>query len=110
MNKDGMTTVNPSEEKSEIAQPSGFTKFSREDKKRRTRNILIILASVLAIGLFFLFSYWHPFGQYQSGYVSEAQFGEEWPFTVSEARVLCLGSDMVLETRQGIFGITSHAI
>jgi hypothetical protein len=81
------------------------------NKKRRTNTILIIIGVVIAIGLYLLFSYWHPFWRYQSGYVSEPQFGADWPFTVSEARVVCLGAyDMILETRVGVFGLTSNAL
>jgi hypothetical protein len=85
--------------------------MTSDDKKRRNTTILIIIGVVLAIALYFLFAYWHPFWRYQSGYVSEAQFGEDWPFTVPEARVICLGpAEMLLETRAGIFGLTSNAI
>jgi hypothetical protein len=84
--------------------------MTSNDKKRKTMIILKILGVVAAIGAFFLFTYWHPFWRYQPGYVSEAQFGDDWPFTVSEARVRCLGAgEMLLETRAGIFGLTSHA-
>jgi hypothetical protein len=84
--------------------------MTSNDNKRRTTRILMIVGVIAAIGLYFLFSYWHPFWRYQSGYVSEAQFGADWPFTVSEARVVCLGAyDMILETRVGVFGLTSNA-
>jgi hypothetical protein len=66
--------------------------MTSNDKKRKTMIILKILGVVAAIGAYFLFTYWHPFWRYQPGYVSEAQFG-----------------DMLLETRAGIFGLTSHA-
>jgi hypothetical protein len=83
----------------------------RITKKKRTTIILIIIGVVVAIGLFILFSYWHPFWRYQPGYLSEAQFGDDWPFTVSEAKVVCLGTgEMILVTRVGIFGLTGHAI
>lgn len=105
-----MTTINPNEDKREIAQPSWTRTMTSNNKKRRTTTILKIIGVVVAIGLLFLFSYWHPFWRYQSGYVSEAQFGEDWPFTVSEARVVCIGAaDMILKTRVGTFGLTSHA-
>jgi multisubunit Na+/H+ antiporter MnhB subunit len=85
--------------------------MTSNNKKRRTTNILMIIGVVVAIGLYLLFSYWHPFWRYQSGYVSEAQFGADWPFTVSEARVVCLGAyNMILETRVGVFGLTSNAL
>jgi|WetSurMetagenome_2_1015567.scaffolds.fasta_scaffold365462_2 hypothetical protein len=85
--------------------------MTSNNNRRGTKTILIIIGVVVAIGLWFLSSYWHPFWRYQPGYVSEAQFGENWPFTVSEARVVCLGAgDMILETRAGAFGITSNAI
>jgi hypothetical protein len=84
---------------------------SRSLRKPTLPAVFIITGVVVAIALFFLFSSWHPFWRYQSGYVSEAQFGVDWPFTVSEARVICLGdADMILETRAGVFGLTSNAI
>jgi hypothetical protein len=79
--------------------------------KTRINHILIMVGVVLVIGLAILFSWWHPFWRYQAGYVSEAQFGEDWPFTVSEAKVVCLGSgEMILMTRAGAFGLTGHAV
>ncbi len=79
----------------------------------RTRKniILITIGGLLIIGLFVLFSFWHPFWRFQAGYVSEAQFGIDWPFTVSEAKVVCIGNaSMLLETSAGIFGMTSNTI
>lgn len=106
-----MTTFSPNGEKRKIAQPSGTIRIIPDDKYGRIRTILIIIGVVVVIALYFLFSYWHPFWRYQSGYISEAQFGDDWPFTVSEARVICLGAaEMILETRVGIFGMTSNAI
>jgi multisubunit Na+/H+ antiporter MnhB subunit len=106
-----MTTFNPNEEKREILQPLTTTTMTSINKKRRTKNILMIIGVVVAIGLYILFSYWHPFWRYQSGYVSEVQFGADWPFTVSEARLVCLGAyDMILETRVGVFGLTGNAL
>ena len=50
-------------------------------------------------------------GMRETAHLSEAQFREDWPFTVSEAKVVCLGSgEKILMTRAGIFGLTSHAI
>jgi hypothetical protein len=94
------------------AQPSWAETVRANDKKRRTTIILIIAGVAAAIGLYILFIYWHPFWRYQPGYVSEAQFGEaDWPFTVPEARLLCPGgSQILLQTRVGIFGLTSGAI
>ena len=78
---------------------------------RITSTLLIIIGVVLIIGIFILFSIWHPFWRYQPGYVSAAQFGADWPFTVSEARVVCIGNaSMLLETRAGIFGMSSNTI
>jgi hypothetical protein len=109
--EESITTFNPNEEKREIPQPSTTTTMTSINKKRRTKNILMIIGVIVAIGLYFLFSYWHPFWRYQRGYISEAQFGDDWPFTVSEAKVVCLGSnDMILETSVGVFGLTSNAI
>lgn len=113
MNKCGefMLTNKPDEETSEITRLVESTTMAPNNKKRRTTNLLIMIGVVVAIGLYFLNSYWHPFWRYQSGYVSEAQFGEDWPFTVSEARVVCLGAyDMILETRAGVFGLTSNSL
>lgn len=84
-----MKTLRLNEEKSETGEPSGAA----------------------AIGLYILFSQWHPLWRYQAGYVSEAQFGQDWPFTVSEAKVVCLGGgEKILVTGAGAFGLTSHAI
>jgi hypothetical protein len=81
------------------------------DKKRIRTPTLIIFGIFAAIGLYILFSSWRPFWKYSPGYISQAQFGADWPFTVPEARVICIGqTDMLLETRAGVFGITSHAI
>lgn len=41
-------------------------------------------------------------------YVSEAQFGNNWPFTVSEGLVRCVGEGIVLETSQGTYGLTGY--
>jgi hypothetical protein len=105
-----MKTSNTNEGMRETAHlPEATTNYLNNKKRRIT--ILIIIGIVAAIGLYFLSSYWHPFWRYQPGYVSEAQFKEDWPFTVSEAKVVCLGSgEMILTTRAGIFGLTSHAI
>jgi hypothetical protein len=106
-----MLTSDPNEEKRETRQPPGVTTNTSYDKKRRTRIFLIVFGVVAAIGLYLLNSYWHPLWRYQAGYVSEAQFGEDWPFTVSEAKVVCLGrGEMILVTSAGAFGLTSHAI
>jgi hypothetical protein len=44
------------------------------------------------------------------GYVSETQFGPEWPFTVPEGVVLCVSPGVeVLETRVGTFGLTGYS-
>lgn len=103
-----MTTPGPHEGK--LLECFGTIKNAPRNKKRRT-DLLVIVGITIAIGLYLVFSYWHPFWRYQPGYVSEAQFGQDWPFTFSEARVLCVGSaDMLLETRAGTYGITSHAI
>jgi hypothetical protein len=105
-----MTTSDSNERKRENAQLLETTKNASINKKR-INNILVIIGVVVAIGLYILFSYWHPFWRYQPGYVSQTQFGDDWPFTVSEAKVVCLGSgDMILETRAGSFGLTSHVI
>ena len=46
----------------------------------------------------------------EPGYVSEQQFGGDWPFTVPEGVVLCAGSGVVvLETRSGTFGLTGYS-
>ncbi len=92
-----------------LGSDTGATTMN-SNNKRRKNHILIIIGVVGAIGLYFLFSHWHPFWRYQPGYVSEAQFGKDWPFTVSEAKVVCLGSgEMILVTSAGAFGLTSHA-
>ena len=107
-----METPDSNEARHETAQPSWAETMRANDKKRRTTTIFIIIGVVAATGQYFLSVYWHPFWRYQPGYVSEAQFGAEgWPFTVPEARVICLGgSQMALQTRAGVFGITSEAI
>jgi hypothetical protein len=40
------------------------------------------------------------------GYVSEKQFGEDWPLTVSEGVIQCPGEGVVIETSNGTFGLT----
>ena len=40
-------------------------------------------------------------------YVSEEQFGEDWPFTISEGLVACVsGGGIVLKTSKGNYGLT----
>lgn len=41
-------------------------------------------------------------------YISEAQFGDNWPFTVSEGLIQCIGKGIVLETSQGTYGLTGY--
>jgi hypothetical protein len=41
-------------------------------------------------------------------YVSEAQFGDAWPFTVSEGLIQCAGEGIVLQTSQGTYGLTGY--
>jgi hypothetical protein len=53
---------------------------------------------------------WHPFWPFQSSYLSAQLIDEQWPFTVSEARLVCAGSEMLLEASTGTFGLTSHAL
>ncbi|NJD61018.1 MAG: hypothetical protein FIA98_16615 [Anaerolineae bacterium] len=104
-----MATPDAEEENIDLISLLGTTRDTMNKKRRRT-NILIIIGVIVAISLYILFSYWHPFWRYQSGYVSAAQFGEDWPFTISEARVICAGPyDMLLQTRAGTFGLTSNA-
>ncbi len=43
-------------------------------------------------------------------YVSEKQFGDNWPFTVSEGLVECGSTGVVvLHTNEGTFGLTGHS-
>ena len=80
-------------------------------RERRTFTLVIVGIVVIVVLYFFLDSYVHPFWRYQSGYVSQAQYGEDWPFTVKEARVVCIGQGgMLLETRVGSFGMTSGTV
>ncbi len=79
--------------------------------KRIPTPIFVILGIVAAVGLYVLFTHWHPLWRYQAGYVSQAQFGEDWPFTVPEAKVVCYGNgEMVLLTSAGAYGLTSGMI
>jgi hypothetical protein len=105
-----MKTSDTNEGMRERTRLSGATTNYSNNQKRRT-TIFIIIGIVAAVGLYFLSSDWHPFWRYEPGYVSGTQFGEDWPFTVSEAKVVCLGpGEMILMTSAGIFGLTSHAI
>jgi hypothetical protein len=105
-----MTTSGSNAGKSETAQPSMRAIYAAQDKKKRTMILLGMIAALAVISLVILFQYWHPLWRYQYGYVSEAQFGQDWPFTVPEAKVICLGPNMLLETRAGIFALTSQAV
>ena len=105
-----MTASDPNEKNGEASQRPGEDPHRLVDHKRRNK-IFIIVGIGVVVALFVINSYLHPFWRFQSGYVSEAQFGADWPFTVSEARVICLGyGEMVLETRAGAFGLTSGTI
>lgn len=43
------------------------------------------------------------------GYVSEKQFGEDWPLTVSEGVIQCPGEGVVINTDRGTFGLTGFS-
>ncbi len=50
-----------------------------------------------------------PFGPFNLAFSQPRTFGEQWPFTVFEARLVCVDSEMLLETGAGTFGLTSQA-
>ncbi len=43
------------------------------------------------------------------GYVSEKQFGKDWPLTVSEGVIQCPGEGVVIKTNEGTFGLTGFS-
>ncbi len=82
-----------------------------KDRLKSSKTVLIVLGALVVISLFIINSYWHPFWRYQAGYVSQAQFGADWPFTFKDAKVTCMGpGELLLETRAGVFGLTSGAL
>lgn len=43
-------------------------------------------------------------------YVSEKQFGKDWPLTVSEGLIICNGPVIVIKTSNGTFGLTGYSV
>lgn len=43
-------------------------------------------------------------------YVSEKQFGKDWPLTVSEGTIVCNGPVVLIRTSNGTFGLTGYSV